>query len=145
MPRLGRTASLALTAAVLLTTLSLAHGAMAQQARNPLGPKPEFAKIRPELPPSAAGTAWPRLDVGAIFCRTQDDLRRRGEYAAARGAGLSVPAGPAPDCQVIGSPTPVDVLDRPLPSATQVRLKPKQPKSGETGWTDAWLPEKAPR
>ncbi len=127
---------------LMLATLGFVPSAWAQ--RNPLAPGPALTRRVPELPPTAAGVGWPRLDPGAVFCRTQHDLRRRGELIAARGSGAGG-SGVAPDCRVIPAPIAVDVLDRPLPSATQVRLKPRQSPGGETGWTDTWLPEKAPR
>ncbi len=70
---------------------------------------------------------------------------------ASRASGDPIPPGPPPDCRVITAAVAVDVVDRPLPSATQVRLKPKPVQGvsdspgGEMGWTDTWLPDKAPR
>lgn len=134
--------------ALMLASLALTHAAAHAQSRNPLGPGAAFTRRLPELPPVAAGTAWPRLDPGAVLCRTQDDLRLRSEFLQARASGLQAPPGPAPSCRIIAAPTPIDIVERPLPSATQVRLKPGQAAGGqaaEVGWTDAWLPEKAPR
>ncbi len=134
--------------ALVLATLGFVASAQAQ--RNALAPGPAMTRRLPELPPTASGVAWPRLDVGAIFCRTQEDLRRRSELMATRASGGGA-SGAAPDCRIIAAPTAVDVVDRPLPSATQVRLKLRpspgaaSAQVGETGWTDAWLPEKAPR
>lgn len=136
--------------AVMFAIVPFIHTAEAQSS-NRLGPGPSLTRRVPELPPVASGISWPRLDAGAIFCRTQEDLRRRGELMAKRGSGAVTPPGPAPDCRVITATVAVDVVDRPLPSATQVRLKSKTAlgvadnQGGETGWTDTWLPDKAPR
>ena len=134
--------------ALVLASLALTHAAAHAQSRNPLGPGQALAKRQPELPPSASGIAWPRLDPGAVLCRTQEDLRRRNEVLASRASGNQGPTGPAPSCRIIAVPTPIDIVERPLPSATQVRLKAQQAPGTpavEVGWTDAWLPEKAPR
>jgi len=77
--------------------------------------------------------AWPRLDRGTVLCRTEGDLLRLA--ASRRGE-----PGPRPDCQVIREPTPIQITHRAGPGRTQVAV------TGQTleGWTDAWLPEKAP-
>jgi hypothetical protein len=90
-------------------------------------------KAKPGPPDvKASPTVWPRLDTGAVLCRSEADLSRLA--ANRRGEG----GGPA-DCQIIRSPTGVSVLQR-KPGRTQVQL------SGATtiGWTDVWMPEKAP-
>lgn len=84
----------------------------------------------------ASPLAWPRLDPGAVICRSPDDLsrlaaRRRGE-----------PVVGSLDCQVTRAMTPVTILERRSPGLTQI--KTNDPAAGGTGWTDVWLPEKAP-
>ena len=76
---------------------------------------------------------WPRLDPGTVLCQSEADLdrlaaRRRGEDA---GAPIA--------CQVIRAPTGVEIIQRHA-GRTQVRLSGRQ----TAGWTDIWLPEKAP-
>ena len=145
------TAMTPLRLALALPALLLCGAALAQP-RNPLAPKPPPSRFTFEsAPPVVSGIAWPRLDTGAVLCRTQEDLRRRSEIAAARGAGAEPPPGAAPNCRVIRAPTAIDIVERPVPSATQVRLRltpvpgSSANRVSETGWTDAWLPEKAPR
>lgn len=77
---------------------------------------------------------WPRLDPGAIMCRTEADLAR----LAANRSG-SPDGGPA-DCMVINRPTAIQILQRQGPGRTQVQVS----GASQVGWTDAWLPEKAP-
>jgi hypothetical protein len=123
--------SLALTAALLLVT----SGADAQNVIfNAPGLMPKKAK--PGLPDvKARAAAWPRLDPGAVLCRSEADLAR---LAANRsGAG----GGGAADCRVINTPTTIDIVQRAGPGRTQVQVN--SPAS-QVGWTDAWLPEKAP-
>jgi len=78
--------------------------------------------------------AWPRLDRGAFICRTEDDLLRLA--ASRRGEPVATP-----NCQVIRSATAVSIVKRAGPGRTQVSITDQ---NGTGGWTDAWLPEKAP-
>jgi hypothetical protein len=88
----------------------------------------------PDVPP--VPNIWPRLDVGAVFCGTRDALIARANMVEA-----GAPAGQLPEgCRLIEQPTAVTVVDRVPPGSTEVRLKP----GGETGWTDAFLPDAPP-
>ena len=94
-------------------------------------------KPRPGPPDvKAQPLAWPRLDAGSVLCRSEDDLNRLGQ----RRAGESV-EGPV-DCQVIRVPTAITIVQRKGPGRTEVKPNDSQPM--EAGWTDAWLPQKAP-
>ena len=93
-------------------------------------PKPGLPDVRPQP------LAWPRLDPGAVLCRTEDDLDR----LAARRHGEAVD-GPV-DCQVIRGPTAIAIVQRAGPGRTEVRVTAD--RTGDTSWTDAWLPEKSP-
>ena len=80
--------------------------------------------------------AWPRLDPGAVICRSENDLsrlaaRRRGE-----------PVEGSVDCQVIRAATPISVIQRKGPGMTQISTT--DPAAGGAGWTDAWLPDRSP-
>jgi len=88
----------------------------------------------PDVP--APPQAWPRLDPGSVVCNSEDDLER----LAARHAGETV-SGPI-DCQVIQNPTAIKILQRVGPGKEQVEFT--SGKVGTVGWTDAWLPAKAP-
>jgi hypothetical protein len=94
-------------------------------------------KPRPGLPDvKAQPQAWPRLDAGSVLCRSEDDLNRLGK----RRAGEPVD-GPV-DCQVIRVPTAITIVQRRGPGRTEVKTGDAQ--AMESGWTDAWLPQKAP-
>jgi hypothetical protein len=83
-------------------------------------------------------TVWPRLDPGAVLCRTEDDLDRHAANLTARvSGGATVPA----DCRIIGQPTGIQILSRQGLGRTEVKLNTPDAASG---WTDAWLPDKAP-
>jgi hypothetical protein len=79
--------------------------------------------------------AWPRLDPGAVLCRTEADLAR---LSARRGGDNT--AGPA-DCRIVAIATAVTIVARKGPGRTQVQVGGS---ADTTGWTDVWLPEKAP-
>ena len=93
-------------------------------------------KAKPGAPDvKAAPQAWPRLDPGAALCRTGADLDRLAANRA-RTEG----AGPA-DCQIVRVPTAIQIVQRAGPGRTQVRLSEQ---AATIGWTDVWLPDKAP-
>jgi hypothetical protein len=93
-------------------------------------PKPGLPDVR------AQPLAWPRLDPGAVFCRSEADLER----LAARRAGEAVDG--AVDCQIIRSPTAISIVQREGPGRVEVKISGANANS--SGWTDAWLPDKAP-
>ncbi len=95
-----------------------------------LAKKPPAPAV-PDVP--APPSAWPRLDRGAVLCRSEGDLQRRA--AIMRGE----PAGPA-DCRPITEPTAIQILQRAGPGRTEVKVTARD----ETGWTDAWLPSTPP-
>jgi hypothetical protein len=89
-------------------------------------------------PPRAQPTVWPRLDPGAVLCATEDDLGRHAANMTARvSGGASQPA----DCRIIALPTGIQIISRQGLGRTEVKLKTP---SNDVGWTDAWLPERAP-
>jgi hypothetical protein len=89
-------------------------------------------------PPRAQPLVWPRLDAGAILCRTADDLDRHASNMIARVGGGDIQSA---DCHAIAQPTGVQIVSREGPGKTQVRLNGS---GNTTGWTDVWLPDKAP-
>ena len=132
-----------LSAAAVAGLLVIATGALAQQ------PPPSDSNIKfsapgllPKKPPpglpEARGPlqAWPRLDPGAVLCRTEDDLER----LAARHRGE--PVNGTIGCQIMRAATPITVIQRKSPGKTEVRTN--NPDAGGSGWTDVWLPERAP-
>ncbi len=91
--------------------------------------------------PTAARVPWPRLDIGAILCKTRDDLNLEAAVMQARGSGQPY-AGAPPNCRVLGAAVAIDILNRESPAATEVKLR--DPPGG-TGWTNTWLPSQPPR
>jgi len=95
-------------------------------------------KVAGPPPPRAQPTVWPRLDPGAVLCRTQDDLDR---YAANMTARVSGGEMQPADCRLISQATGIQILSRRGPASTQVKLTAP---GDVTGWTNVWLPDKAP-
>jgi hypothetical protein len=93
-------------------------------------PKPGPPEVK--SPPQA----WPRLDPGAVLCRSEADLNRLSQRRSGE-----VVDGPV-DCQIIRAPTAITIVQRAAPGRTEVRTSDTQAAS--SGWTDAWLPEKVP-
>ena len=126
---------------IVLACAGIALGAAAVRAQPPSNvalDMPEFLKqkAKPGLPDvKAQPLAWPRLDRGSALCRTETDLSR---LAARRSGDES--AGPA-DCHIVQGATAVTIVQRKGPGRTQVQITGA---GNETGWTDVWLPEKAP-
>lgn len=129
-------------AAAVAGVLVIATGALAQQP--PSNSNVQFSapgllvKKPPPGLPEVKGPlqAWPRLEAGAVLCRTEDDLDR----LAARHRGESV-GGPI-GCQILRATTPITVIQRKGTGRTEVRTN--NPEAGGSGWTDVWLPERAP-
>jgi hypothetical protein len=117
----------------LALCLMLRQPALAQviwDMPNVLLPPPKFnnSTIKPR------SDTWPRLDPGAVLCKTEADLLRLA--ASRRGEPVE-----RPNCQLIREPTPVQIQHRVGPGRTEVSVTGQQ---GQDGWTDAWLPDIAP-
>jgi hypothetical protein len=92
----------------------------------------------PLAPVRPAPTVWPRLDPGAVLCNTVDDLELHAANMTARVSGGRTMAA---DCRIIAQPTGIQIVTRQGQGRTLVKLN----VAGDvTGWTDAWLPDKAP-
>lgn len=137
-----------LTIAASLGVLALAMPAAAQPNQTPPQPAQDsnaaaesalLAKKKEgegSAPNKAQRLAWLRLDAGSVLCRTEDDLTR----LAARRMGQ--PVSGSVDCKIIRLATPVTIVQRKGPGHTEVTTT--DPAAGGPGWTDAWLPAKAP-
>jgi hypothetical protein len=90
-------------------------------------------------PPVARPLPWPRLDIGAILCKSRDDLVRHQTQDIA--GSDSEATGPAPACFVIQKPTGIKILDRDGPSRSHIR---STDALKQTGWTNAYLPDTPP-
>ncbi|MGE0418243.1 MAG: hypothetical protein AB7O80_15670 [Acetobacteraceae bacterium] len=123
-----------LAAAVAAPTLATPTTALAQNVilDAPALQKKQVTRM-PDVKP--APLAWPRLDPGAVFCRSEDDLER----LALRRQGQD--PGGLTDCRLVSVPTAVTIVQRRGPGRTEVRLSDA---ASVTGWTDVWLPDKAP-
>ncbi len=102
---------------------------------------PGFLPPKPSAgppPPRAQPTVWPRLDPGSVLCHTEDDL---DQYAANLTARVSGGETQAADCRVITQATGIQILTRHGLGSTQVKLNVP---GNVVGWTNVWLPDRAP-
>ena len=136
---------MSVTSRLVLITACITGFSVGAVAQTPIGDNSNISfqsgllqkKAKPGLPDvKAPPQAWPRLDPGARLCRTEADLDR----LAAQHNGEDV-GGPI-NCQLIRDPTAITITQRLGPGKTEVKLTSGQ--VGATGWTDAWLPDKAP-
>jgi hypothetical protein len=90
-------------------------------------------------PPPAVPEPWPRLDTGALLCRSRDDLVRY-QTQVADGASAAT-ARKVSDCRAIEKQTGIQILDSDGPSRTQIVTTDE---SKQTGWTNTYLPSTPP-
>ena len=115
------------------------HGAWAQRRAAPRDDNDD--KLPPSVPPPiptlppTRGISGPRLEPGAVLCRTEGDLQRRAQVNARRVEGDVDAGNPLENCELLNQERGVEVVDKHGMGRTEVKLKP----SGETGWTDAYL------
>lgn len=119
----------------ILAGLGIMAAAGTAQAQGMLDPSLSPKKPSGIPPVKAQPLAWPRLDSGSVICRTEDDLNR----LARRRSGESVDGAIA--CQIIRSATPITIVHRKGP---RTEVSTKVTGVMPAGWTDAYLPDKAP-
>jgi hypothetical protein len=95
-------------------------------------------KSQAPTPQPALPEIWPRLEDGALICKSRDDLVR---YQTGNSASATTTAGQAPDCHTISKRTGIQILDHDGPSRTQIVTTDE---SKETGWTNSYLPSTPP-
>jgi hypothetical protein len=90
-------------------------------------------------PPPAVPEPWPRLDAGALLCKSRDALVRY-QTQVADGASAAT-ARKTSDCRAIDKQIGIQILDSDGPSRTQVVTTDE---SKQTGWTNTYLPSTPP-
>jgi hypothetical protein len=107
-------------------------GQRGQQQQQP--PSSSTTKPSPGIP-----EPWPRLESGALLCKSRDDLVTYQKKIAG-GAGI-VAAQQATGCHSIRKQTAIQILDRDGPSRTEIVTSDD---AKETGWTNTFLPDQKP-
>jgi hypothetical protein len=89
-------------------------------------------QIKPDPQP------WPRLDPGAVVCRSSADLvRYQTELGGAASTPVPVPSG----CQIIQHTVGVKIIGHDGPSRTNVTISGSRLT---TGWTNVFFPANPP-
>jgi hypothetical protein len=99
---------------------------------------PQKSKAPTPLP--ALPEIWPRLEGGALICKSRDDLVRY-QAQIANAASAPTTAGQASDCHTVSKQTGIQILDHDGPSRTRIVTTDE---SKETGWTNSYLPSTPP-
>lgn len=105
-----------------------------QQQQQQQPPSSSTAKPNPAVP-----EPWPRLESGALLCKSRDGLVAYQKQVAT-GASI-VAAQQAAGCRTIRQQTAIQILDRDGPSRTQIVTSDD---AKETGWTNTYLPDQPP-
>ena len=135
LPRRG----VAMALLLLLGAMASAHAQIGgghgrRQNNQQQTPQRSPAPTTPFLP-----EIWPRLEEGALICKSRDDLVR---YQTQIGNASSVTTpGQAPDCHTIRKQTGIQILAHDGPSRTQIVTTDE---SKETWWTNSYLPSTPP-
>jgi hypothetical protein len=90
-------------------------------------------------PPAVVPEPWPRLDAGALLCKSRDDLVRY-QTQITNGASAAT-ARQASGCHAIDKQTGIRILDADGPSRTQIVTTDE---AKQTGWTNTYLPSTPP-
>ena len=135
-----------LATAAVVCALVVGGDAMAQQGpRSSPAPRSRIDDSEDKLPPSVPppvstlsptrGISGPRLEPGAVVCRTEEDLHHRAEVARRAADGVPDAGNPLEGCKLLPQARGVEVVERHGLGTTEVKVKP----TGETGWTDAYV------
>ncbi len=98
--------------------------------------------VAPSKPPPVPlisptrGISGPRLEPGAVLCKTEEDLVHRSEVARKISDGASDAGDPMVGCTLLNQQRGVEILTRHGLGRVQVKVKP----TGLVGWTDAYFP-----
>jgi hypothetical protein len=130
---------LAMALLLLLGAMASAHAQIGgghgrRQNNQQQTPQRSPAPTTPFLP-----EIWPRLEEGALICKSHDDLLRY-QTQIANGSSATTP-GQAPDCHTIRKQTGIQILAHDGPSRTQIVTTDE---SKETWWTNSYLPSTPP-
>src|ERR1700759_3592613 len=129
---------LAMALLLLLGAMASAHAQIGdghgrRQNNQQQTPQRAPAPTAPFLP-----EIWPRLEEGALICKSRDDLVR---YQTQIANDSTARTGQTPDCRTIRKQTGIQILAHDGPSRTQVVTTDE---AKETWWTNSYLPSTPP-
>jgi hypothetical protein len=125
---------------LLLSAMTSAHAQMGGgHGRGQRGQQQTPQNSQAPTPLPAVPEIWPRLEDGALICKSRDDLVRYQTQIA--NSGSATTAGLAPDCRTIRKQTGIQILAHDGLSRTEIVTTDE---SKETGWTNSYLPSTPP-
>ena len=129
-----------MTLLLLLSAMASAHAQISGgHGRRQGHQQPTSQKSQAPTPPPDVPQIWPRLEDGALICKSRDALVRYQTQIA--NSASAATAGQAADCHTIRKQTGIQILDHDGPSRTQIGTTDE---SKETGWTNSYLPSTPP-
>ena len=126
-----------LAAVAVACALASADAALAQRRQR----DDTEDKLPPSVPPAVStlpptrGISGPRLEPGAVLCRSETDLEHRAEVNRRRVDNVPDAGNPLENCHLLNRTSGVEVVDKHGLGRTEVKVKP----SGELAWTDAYV------
>jgi len=143
--RSGLGVGLALTLLLLQGVAPVAEAQIGgDRYSRPQQPQPRDEPQPPPIPNAkqreAVPEPWPRLEVGALLCKSRDDLVKY-QTRIADGANAAT-AEQSLDCHKLRKQTGIQILDHDGPSRTEVVTTDKVKV---TGWTNTYLPATPPQ
>jgi hypothetical protein len=124
---------------LLLGAMTSAHAQMGGgHGRRQTGQQQTPQNSQTPTPLPAVPEIWPRLENGALVCKSRDDLVRYQTQIA--DSGNAATAGPGPACHTIQKQTGIQILDHDGLSRTEIVTTDDK----ETGWTNSYLPSTPP-
>ena len=124
---------------LLFGAIASAHAQIPGHARSQKSQQPTPQQTPTPMATPNVPEIWPRLENGALICKSRDDLVRYQTQTANGESGAT--AGQGPDCHNIRKQTGIQILARDGPSRTQIVTTDN---SKETGWTNSYLPSTPP-
>ncbi len=134
--------ALLLALGAMTATGAMAQSRVGRSRTAPTASNGDDDNLPPNRPPPVStiapqrGISGPRLEPGAVLCRTEEDLARRAEISRRISDGANDAGDPMVGCTLVTQQRGVEIVARHGLGRVQVKVKP----TGQMGWTDAYLP-----
>ena len=125
--------------AILLATTTPGHAQMSGHGSRGGNRQQNTQQAPGPKPPPIIPEPWPRLDPGAVLCKSSEDLILYQARLEQRPDATTGAQGR--NCRIVAARMPIQILDRDGLSRTHVVATDT---SKQVGWTNAYLPAKMP-